>query len=103
MTEAEKMELLRKLVAFRSVNGHELPVAQYIQSLFEAEGIESQVLPFGDDRANLVATIGSGEPVLAISGHMDVVDVNMNIGTPTPSYSRRRKMATPTTGAVLPI
>ncbi|BDR54037.1 succinyl-diaminopimelate desuccinylase [Bombiscardovia apis] len=78
MTEQEKMDILRKLVAFKSINGHELPVAQYIKSLFDAEGIESEILPFDDDRANMVATIGSGEPVLAISGHMDVVDVNMN-------------------------
>ncbi|RBP98846.1 ArgE/DapE family deacylase [Bifidobacterium xylocopae] len=76
MTNDEKMELLRKLVAFQSINGHELPVARFIKSLFDQEGIESQIVPTGNDRADLVASLGSGHPVLAISGHMDVVDVN---------------------------
>ncbi|AKV54944.1 peptidase M20 family protein [Bifidobacterium actinocoloniiforme DSM 22766] len=76
MTNEEKLELLRKLVAFQSVNGHELPVAEFIKSLLAKEGIESEIVPTGEDRADLVASIGSGHPVLAISGHMDVVDVD---------------------------
>ncbi|OZG48980.1 ArgE/DapE family deacylase [Bombiscardovia coagulans] len=76
MSENEKLDLLRKLVAFKTINGHELPVAEFIQSLLTKEGITSEIVPTGDDRADLVATMGSGHPVLAICGHMDVVDVN---------------------------
>ena len=78
MKESDKVEIFKKLIGFKSINGHELPVAQYLHSLFEDAGIASQVLPLPeDDRANLVAEIGSGKPILAISGHMDVVDVSL--------------------------
>jgi succinyl-diaminopimelate desuccinylase len=78
MSEDDKLELLRKLVAFNTVNGHELPVAEFIQSLLKENDIPSEIIPTGDDRADLVATIGTGHPVLAICGHMDVVDVNID-------------------------
>ncbi|NVY95790.1 ArgE/DapE family deacylase [Lactobacillus sp. DCY120] len=76
MQEAEKLAILEQLVSFPSVNDHELPVAQYLHDLLAQHGIDSQVLSLGGDRANLVAEIGSGQPVLALSGHLDVVEVN---------------------------
>ncbi|MBA1434754.1 ArgE/DapE family deacylase [Bombilactobacillus bombi] len=75
MNEAEKIDILSKLVSFKSVNDHEKQVAEYLQSLFKKHGIESHLVPVNGDRANLVAEIGSGKPILGVSGHMDVVDV----------------------------
>lgn len=72
-SDEEKLELLQKLVAFKSVNDHEIDVARFIQRYLKKYGIESKILPLSDTRANLVAQIGHGSPVLAISGHMDVV------------------------------
>jgi succinyl-diaminopimelate desuccinylase len=60
------------------VNDHEKDVAVYLKQLFDETGIKNDILPLGDSktRANLVAEIGNGKPVLAISGHMDVVEVD---------------------------
>lgn len=70
------MQILADLVRIKSVNGHELKVAQYLKQLLDDAQIANELIPLGDDRANLVATLGSGKPVLGIGGHMDVVDVD---------------------------
>lgn len=78
MDQTQKLAILEKLISFKSVNDHEKQVAQYLQSLLTQAGIDSQLVPVAGDRANLVAEIGSGKPVLAITGHMDVVDVELD-------------------------
>ena len=75
MNQKDAMKILSDLVKIRSVNDNELEVAQYLKNLFDQAGIESEILPLGGNRANLVATLGQGEPVLGVAGHMDVVDV----------------------------
>lgn len=74
----EKTKILKDLVKFKSVNDHETEVANYLKGLFDKAGIKSWLvaLPGTKDRSDLVAEIGSGNPVLAVSGHMDVVDVD---------------------------
>lgn len=72
-TDQEKVQILADLVAIKSVNDHELQVAKYLQRLFAKYGITAKLLPFAANRADLVAEIGSGAPVLGVSGHMDVV------------------------------
>lgn len=78
MDETKKLQILSDLVSIQSVNGHERPVAEYLKTLFDKAGIKNQILSFPDDpdRANFVAELGSGKPILAISGHMDVVSVS---------------------------
>lgn len=75
MDEQSKMRILADLVRIRSVNDHELQVAKYLQGLFDQAGIYSEIVPLAGDRANLIATLGEGQPVLGVAGHMDVVDV----------------------------
>ena len=72
-TDQEKVQILADLVAIKSVNDHELQVAKYLQRLFAKYGITAKLLPLAANRADLVAEIGSGAPVLGVSGHMDVV------------------------------
>ena len=72
-TDQEKVQILADLVAVKSVNDHELQVAKYLQRLFAKYGITAKLLPLAANRADLVAEIGSGAPVLGVSGHMDVV------------------------------
>ncbi|MCP1659804.1 ArgE/DapE family deacylase [Neisseria perflava] len=72
-TEQEKLDLLKDLVAMKSVNDNEIEVAEYLKKLFAQYGIDSQIIPVTEKRVNLVAQIGSGKPVIGISGHMDVV------------------------------
>ena len=55
------------------MNDNEIEVATYLKDLFEAHHINAEIDVIEGKRANLIATIGSGSPVVAISGHMDVV------------------------------
>lgn len=73
MNNEEKVKILADLVAIQSVNDHETTVAEYLKVLFEAHSIEAKILKITDTRANLVAEIGQGAPVIGVSGHMDVV------------------------------
>lgn len=72
-TEEEKIKILADLIAIKSVNENEIEVANYLKDLFAEYGIESKIVPVTDTRVNLVAEIGSGSPVIGVSGHMDVV------------------------------
>lgn len=72
-TEEEKVTFLSDLVAIDSVNENEIEVANYLKDLFAEYGIDSKIVPVTETRVNLVAEIGSGKPVIGISGHMDVV------------------------------
>lgn len=72
-TEEEKLQILADLIAIKSVNENEIEVANYLKNLFAEYGIESKIVPVTKTRVNLVAEIGSGSPVIGISGHMDVV------------------------------
>lgn len=72
-TEEEKIQILSDIIAIKSVNENEIEVANYLRDLFSQYGIESTIVPVTNTRVNLVAEIGSGSPVIGISGHMDVV------------------------------
>lgn len=72
-TEQEHIDILADIIAMKSVNDGEHEVALYIKDLLGQYGIESEVIPVEENRSNLVATVGSGSPVIGLSGHMDVV------------------------------
>ncbi|WP_334330447.1 ArgE/DapE family deacylase [Companilactobacillus sp. HBUAS59699] len=78
MEDTEKIQVLSDLVAINTANDHEKEVAEYLQKLFSKYGIESKTIKYSDTRYNLVAEIGTGKPVLAVSGHMDTVDAGDN-------------------------
>ncbi|SUM67856.1 succinyl-diaminopimelate desuccinylase [Staphylococcus saccharolyticus] len=73
LTKEEKVKILSDIVAIETVNDNELEVAEYLQTWFDKYDIDSHIDEASDSRANLIATIGSGQPVIGISGHMDVV------------------------------
>lgn len=70
----ERISILSDLVAINTVNGNESTVAKYLSNLLEKQGIPTHILSITDTRANLVAEIGGGAPIIAVSGHMDTVD-----------------------------
>lgn len=72
-SEQEKIDILESIVNVPSVNDKEREVAEVIAKLLDEHGIDSEIIEIEDDRVNLLAEIGEGSPVLAISGHMDVV------------------------------
>ncbi|ALO04375.1 ArgE/DapE family deacylase [Lactiplantibacillus paraplantarum] len=71
--ETEALQILADVIKIPSVNDHELAVAKYLQALLRRYGITAELNTVTGDRANLVAEIGNGQPVLVVSGHMDVV------------------------------
>ena len=46
-----------------------------------------------EHRANIVAEIGNGSPILALSGHMDVVDAGNQDNWTYPLFNSQKKMA----------
>lgn len=75
-TDEEKIQMLADIVAMKTVNENEIEVAEYLKDLFADYGIKSTIIPVTDTRVNLVAEIGSGDPVIGLSGHMDVVSID---------------------------
>jgi acetylornithine deacetylase or succinyl-diaminopimelate desuccinylase len=73
LTESDSLHILEDLIAIKSVNNHEKDVALYLQKLLASYNIGSEIINVQGNRANLVAEIGSGAPVLSVCGHMDVV------------------------------
>ena len=72
-TDDEELKILQDLIAIHSVNNHEMEVARYLQKLLKKHDISAKILRFSETRGDLIAEIGSGKPVLGLSGHMDVV------------------------------
>ncbi|MCK4479965.1 MAG: M20 family metallopeptidase [Candidatus Lokiarchaeota archaeon] len=73
----EYIEFLRELVQAESYNppGNEKNVALKIEKYLKNTDIKSEIFPFGENRANLIATLNNnfeGENLL-YNGHMDVV------------------------------
>lgn len=74
MKESEKIQLLSDLISFETVGENETSVADYLAKIFQQYGIKSEKVNYAPNRDNLVVQIGSTEgPVLAYSGHQDVV------------------------------
>lgn len=73
-SEKEKIQLLADIVELQTENNNEIDVCNYLKDLFDKYDIKSEILKVNEHRANFVAEIGSGSPILALSGHMDVVD-----------------------------
>lgn len=73
-SEKEKIQLLADIVELQTENNNEIDVCNYLTDLFDKYDIKSEILKVNEHRANIVAEIGNGSPILASSGHMDVVD-----------------------------
>ncbi len=73
----EYIEFLRDLIQTNSYNppGNEKNVAMMIEQYLNEVGINCEIFPFGDNRANLIATLNedSKGKNLLFNGHMDVV------------------------------
>lgn len=73
-SEKEKIQLLADIVELQTENNNEIDVCNYLKDLFDKYDIKSEILKVNEHCANIVAEIGNGSPILALSGHMDVVD-----------------------------
>lgn len=73
--EALTLEILKGLIKCDTVNppGNEKNGALYLKKIFEEKGISCEIQELGNNRANFVASFGTGEKILEFSGHLDVV------------------------------
>ena len=76
----ETLRHFRTLLQFDTSDppGRELPAAEYIRDVLEAEGFEVEMLANNDERPNVVTRLignGSKEPLL-IMAHTDTVNVD---------------------------
>lgn len=68
-------ELLSKLIKIPSVSGNEKDIVMFLENEFSHCGADEVRI---DDFGNVIAKIGSGEPVVAFDAHIDTVDVGNN-------------------------
>jgi succinyl-diaminopimelate desuccinylase len=73
MTKDERIAFLKEMLAIDTANGNEKLAADYIAAKLLDAGIPSKQVEFAPNRNNLIAEIGGGGEVLALSGHLDVV------------------------------
>lgn len=70
------IDVLKRLIEFKSVNDGEKEVAEYIASLFEGkDNVETEIVDSYPGRSNIIVKLKGKNPgkVFAISGHLDVV------------------------------
>jgi succinyl-diaminopimelate desuccinylase len=71
----DPVELTQKLTRLDTRNppGNETACAELLAALLGAEGFAVEVHSFGENRVNLIATLGQAEAGIAFTGHLDVV------------------------------
>jgi succinyl-diaminopimelate desuccinylase len=70
------VELTRRMIGMRSVNppGDERPVAEYLVDVAGRHGLQAELQPLDEGRANCLVRLPGGDaPSLVFSGHLDVV------------------------------
>ncbi|PLP59395.1 acetylornithine deacetylase [Mesorhizobium loti] len=87
------IEILERLIAFPTVSrDSNLALIRYVADLFEAKGIQCQLIPSPDGhKANLFVTIGPADrPGVMLSGHTDVVPIDSQDWTLPPFEMSKR-------------
>src|SRR4051812_15931929 len=72
--ERRTTDILSRLIQFNTVNppGNERAAQEWLAGMLTAAGFECTLVGL-DERPNLVATLGDGEPILGFAGHVDTV------------------------------
>jgi succinyl-diaminopimelate desuccinylase len=75
-SDSDLSNLIAELVSRESENppGNERPVAEFIHDWFANRGIDADLVedPY-EDRPQVAARVGNGEPTVVLNGHIDVV------------------------------
>lgn len=91
-SEKEKIQLLADIVELQTENNNEIDVCNYLKDLFDKYDIKSEILKVNEHRANIVAEIGNGSPILALSGRMLLMQEIKIIGL-IPLFNSQKKLA----------
>ncbi len=68
----EAVELTRRLVRIPSITSREgLQISEAVQAWYRQRGVLAELVPAGEQRASVVAEVGSGEPILLFNAHLD--------------------------------
>lgn len=78
MTPLDPVQLTTRLVRYDTVNppGNEQACIEDLANILSDAGFETNLVPFANERPNLVARLGAGQasaPSLCFSGHVDTV------------------------------
>lgn len=74
--QQEFLQILKTLIAFRSITPHSSGSIEYIESLLSEHGFVCDVQVFGEGQnkvTNLYAIYGNSSPNICFAGHVDVV------------------------------
>ena len=79
----DAIRICQELIRIPSINfgegkGNETEIAKYVHDFLTQQGLESQIIVTGENRANVVAKfegIDQSAPGLVVHGHIDVVPV----------------------------
>lgn len=88
MKKNDIIDLLLKLISIPSYRGYERGVrelAEFLWNFFVNQGIESYLQDLGHNQANIIASIGKGEQVILLVGHLDTVEIK---GMTVPAYGK---------------
>ena len=91
--KGELTELLQRLLQIPSDNppGDTTAIAEFIKEYMSQHGIESRTVITKPGIANIVATVGDGEPHLVLNGHLDTFPADVGEPWSIPPYSGKLK------------
>ncbi|WP_057896507.1 ArgE/DapE family deacylase [Liquorilactobacillus oeni] len=90
MDEQKRDSFLATLIHANTVGGHEKSLAKILENKFEEHHINCKLVSVEDDRCDFYAEMGnSAGPVLALSGHEDVVKLGNLAAWKFPPLSAR--------------
>ncbi|MGL5299949.1 hypothetical protein B9D04_04010 [Weissella cibaria] len=74
MNTFERIAILEKSISIKTDGHNEQELAEYLKKILKDHNIESTEIPFATGRSNLIVSMGHGDRILGLTGHMDTVN-----------------------------
>lgn len=75
MNSIERIAILEKSISIKTDGHNEQELAKYLKKILKDHNIESKEIPFATGRSDLIVSMGQGDRILGLTGHMDTVSV----------------------------
>lgn len=75
MNTFERIAILEKSISIKTDGHNEQELAEYLKKILKDHNIESTEIPFATGRSNLIVSMGHGDRILGLTGHMDTVNI----------------------------